>query len=129
MPHPIDDFVAQKIRNARLMRGLTQSGLAAQIGCSFQQLQKYEAGQNRVSASRLYQIATALDVSPGYFFEGVDDRVQSDEIDTTTSRILFALARVESPQIKETLCRMVQAIAKTEEMDGDYDAPAYARTA
>ncbi len=126
MPHPIDDFVAQKIRKSRLMRGLTQSALAAQIGCSFQQLQKYEAGQNRVSASRLYQIATALDVEPGYFFEGIGHDEPNEDIDTTASRILFALAKVDNQQVKETLCRMVQAIAHTDEGVGQAYSPASA---
>lgn len=116
MPHPIDDFVSQRIRQARLLRGLTQSALAAQIGCSFQQLQKYEAGQNRVSASRLFQIAKALSVEPGYFFDGLDTPA-SDDVDNTAARIMFALARVQSPEIRETLCKMVQAIADTEAPD------------
>ncbi|OUD08176.1 hypothetical protein BVC71_14505 [Marivivens niveibacter] len=113
MAHPIDNFVAQKIRTARLMRGLTQSALADHIGCSFQQLQKYEAGQNRVSASRLYEISQALDVAPGYFFDGIENDDETKEIDTTASRILFALAKIEDPTVKETLCRLAQSIAQT----------------
>lgn len=113
MAHPVDDFVAQRIRQARLMRGLTQSGLAAQIGCSFQQLQKYEAGQNRVSASRLYEIAEALDVQPSYFFDGYDSSAPQQEMDNTASRILFALAKVDDPDVRESLCRMVQSIANS----------------
>ena len=118
MAHPIDSFVAQKIRTARLMRGLTQSALADHIGCSFQQLQKYEAGQNRVSASRLYEISQALDVAPAYFFDGIETDAENEEIDTTASRILFALAKIEDPTVKETLCRLVQSIAQTSDDTG-----------
>lgn len=119
MAHPIDLFVAQKIRRTRLMRGMTQSVLADQIGCSFQQLQKYESGQNRVSASRLHEIAQALDVQPGTFFDGIDDNETVETIDTTSSRILFALARIDNPEVKETICKLVQSIANT--LDGDDD--------
>jgi transcriptional regulator with XRE-family HTH domain len=114
MSHPVDEHVAQKIRQARVLRGMTQSALAGQIGCSFQQLQKYEAGQNRVSASRLFQIAKALEVEPAYFFDGIDGEDAQDKFDNTASRIMFALAKVENPDIKETLCRMVQAIADSD---------------
>lgn len=112
MSHPVDVYVAQRIRKARLMRGMTQATLASQIGCSFQQLQKYEAGQNRVSASRLYEIATALSIEPAYFFDGIGKPVE-DQTDSIASRIMFALAKVDNPEVRETLCRMVQSIADT----------------
>lgn len=111
MSHPVDLHVANHIRNARVMRGMTQSALAKNIGCSFQQLQKYETGQNRVSASRLHDIAMALGLPVAHFFEGYDG---SDiaPLDSQTQRIFFALSRVQSPEVKETLCKMVTAIAE-----------------
>ncbi|MGO8920004.1 MAG: helix-turn-helix domain-containing protein [Stellaceae bacterium] len=70
-PHPIDVYVGARIRLQRIMRGLTQSELAKLVGISFQSVQKYERGENRVSASRLHEFATALGVSEQYFFDGV----------------------------------------------------------
>lgn len=62
-PHPIDIHVGKRIRHFRYLRGITLDRLAQQIGVKFQQVQKYENASNRVSASRLYLIAEALDVS------------------------------------------------------------------
>jgi len=70
-PHPIDVYVGARIRLQRIMRGLTQSELAKLVGISFQSVQKYERGENRVSASRLHEFATALAVSEQYFFDGI----------------------------------------------------------
>ena len=70
-PHPIDVYVGGRIRLQRIMRGLTQSELAKLVGISFQSVQKYERGENRVSASRLHEFATALGVSEQFFFDGL----------------------------------------------------------
>ncbi|MBI3418747.1 MAG: helix-turn-helix transcriptional regulator [Proteobacteria bacterium] len=72
-PHPLDTHVGQKLRQRRLMLNLTQEKLAGLLGLTFQQVQKYERGQNRVSASRLYEIARALRVPVAYFFEDTPD--------------------------------------------------------
>jgi transcriptional regulator with XRE-family HTH domain len=78
-PHPIDIYVGSRIRLQRIMRGLTQSELAKLVGISFQSVQKYERGENRVSASRLHEFATALAVPEQFFFDGVGvEPVQSD---------------------------------------------------
>jgi transcriptional regulator with XRE-family HTH domain len=68
-PEPVDVVVGTRVRNARVARGLTQAALAEQLGVSFQQVQKYENGSNRISASRLVQIADTLNVSPVGFLE------------------------------------------------------------
>jgi len=60
------------MRQRREMRGLPQKELARQLGISFQQVQKYESGANRISASKLWQLCSVLDVEPGYFFQGLD---------------------------------------------------------
>jgi transcriptional regulator with XRE-family HTH domain len=72
MPHPVDVHVGQTIRNTRRARALTQQTLAAQVGVKFQQIQKYETGANRVSASRLWEIAQVLDVPVSHFFDGYE---------------------------------------------------------
>lgn len=68
----IDTMVGRKMRLRRMALGLNQSELGAAIGVRFQQVQKYESGANRVSASRLWSVARALDVPVSYFFEGAD---------------------------------------------------------
>lgn len=73
MKHPVDAHVGKRIRHRRWMVGMTQQQLADQVGIKFQQIQKYETGMNRVSASRLWDIAEALGVQIAFFFEGLGD--------------------------------------------------------
>jgi transcriptional regulator with XRE-family HTH domain len=68
---PVDAHIGQKIRTRRNLLGLSQTELADAAGITFQQIQKYEKGVNRVGASRLQQFSEALGVPPSYFFEGV----------------------------------------------------------
>ena len=68
--HPVDVHVGQRIRQRRWMTDTTQQQLAEKVGIKFQQIQKYETGMNRVSASRLWDIADALDCDVSFFFEG-----------------------------------------------------------
>ena len=73
MKHPVDVHVGKRIRHRRWMVGMTQQQLGDGVGIKFQQIQKYETGMNRVSASRLWDIALALDVPINFFFEGIED--------------------------------------------------------
>ena len=73
MTHPVDVHVGKRIRHRRWMVGMTQQQLAGQVGIKFQQIQKYETGMNRVSASRLWDVADALSVPVAYFFEGMEE--------------------------------------------------------
>jgi transcriptional regulator with XRE-family HTH domain len=68
----VDVHVGKRVRHRRWMLGITQQQLAEKVGIKFQQIQKYETGMNRISASRLWDIAEALSVPVAYFFEGVD---------------------------------------------------------
>ncbi len=72
MPHKVDVHVGKRIRQRRWLAGMTQQRLAELVGIKFQQIQKYETGANRVSASRLWDIADALDVNIAHFFEGLE---------------------------------------------------------
>ena len=117
MKHPVDVHVGKRIRHRRWMIGMTQQQLAERVGIKFQQIQKYETGMNRVSASRLWDISDSLEVPISFFFEGLDDRANSSEtvprdlmadkealelvrsyyaIPETQRRRLFELARVLS---------------------------------
>ncbi|MCA0873222.1 helix-turn-helix domain-containing protein [Seohaeicola saemankumensis] len=80
MTHPVDVHVGKRVRHRRWLIGMTQQQLAEQVGIKFQQIQKYETGANRVSASRLWDIADALDVPVSFFFEGLDE-VQKEDAD------------------------------------------------
>ncbi len=70
MKHPVDIHVGKRVRHRRWMMGVTQQQLGEGVGIKFQQIQKYETGMNRISASRLWDIAEALDVPVSFFFEG-----------------------------------------------------------
>ena len=72
MRHPVDVHVGKRVRHRRWMVGMTQQQLGDIVGIKFQQIQKYETGMNRISASRLWDIAQALDVSISFFFEGFE---------------------------------------------------------
>ncbi|NNE79526.1 MAG: helix-turn-helix domain-containing protein [Silicimonas sp.] len=122
MKHPVDVHVGKRIRHRRWLVGMTQQQLAEKVGIKFQQIQKYETGMNRVSASRLWDVAAALTVPVSFFFEGLseekgtaDAAIQADipmdilkdkealelvrsyyAIPETQRRRLFELARVLS---------------------------------
>ncbi|MDC0582730.1 helix-turn-helix domain-containing protein [Paracoccaceae bacterium] len=82
MAHPVDEHVGKRIRQRRWLVGMTQQQLAGHVGIKFQQIQKYETGANRVSASRLWDIASTLGVSINFFFDGLQAekgvKIQSD---------------------------------------------------
>lgn len=77
MTHPVDVHVGKRVRHRRWLVGMTQQQLAEQVGIKFQQIQKYETGANRISASRLWDIADALDVPVSFFFEGLEEGSKS----------------------------------------------------
>ena len=79
MKHPADVHVGKRVRHRRWMVGMTQQQLGDIVGIKFQQIQKYETGMNRISASRLWDIAQALDVSISFFFEGFDGEESAAE--------------------------------------------------
>ncbi|WP_295312832.1 helix-turn-helix transcriptional regulator [Roseobacter sp.] len=83
MAHAVDVHVGKRIRQRRWLVGMTQQKLAECVGIKFQQIQKYETGANRVSASRLWDIADALEVDVAFFFEGLKSGApESRETDT-----------------------------------------------
>ncbi|CAA7625729.1 helix-turn-helix domain-containing protein [Magnetospirillum sp. UT-4] len=76
-PNPIDSHVGGRVRLRRTLLGMTQERLAALLGLTFQQIQKYERGANRIGASRLFDLARVLDVPVGYFFEGLAEEAMA----------------------------------------------------
>ena len=73
MGNDIDVHLGKRLRRRRRLLGLTQQQLAGPVGVRFQQIQKYECGANRISASRLWQLSEALEVPVGYFYDGLSD--------------------------------------------------------
>lgn len=81
MKHNVDVHVGKRIRHRRWMIGMTQQQLAEKVGIKFQQIQKYETGMNRVSASRLWDIARSVDVPVSFFFDGLTDSQVQDGVE------------------------------------------------
>jgi len=88
MKHPVDVHVGKRIRHRRWMVGMTQQQLAEKVGIKFQQIQKYETGMNRVSASRLWDISDALSVPVSFFFEGLTPHEETESAGSLPADIL-----------------------------------------
>lgn len=96
MKHPVDVHVGKRVRHRRWAVGMTQQQLGDAVGIKFQQIQKYETGMNRISASRLWEIGAALNTPVPYFFEGVEgDEIEPSErpIDLLSDKEALELIR------------------------------------
>lgn len=115
--HAIDVHVGARVRALRIQQHLTQSQLAKRLGISFQQMQKYETGANRISASKLYGIAKVLDCAPSYFFEGLE--LDADErhiaLDLEAARLAADIANIESPSARKMLRDLAATLSKLNE--------------
>jgi transcriptional regulator with XRE-family HTH domain len=80
-PNPIDKHVGSRVRMRRMMLGMSQEKLGNNLGLTFQQVQKYEKGTNRIGASRLQQISQILQVPVSFFFEGAPNNTTTPRID------------------------------------------------
>lgn len=117
----VDRYVSMRIRQRRIMLGLTQQQMAELIGVTYQQAHKYETGINRISAGRLYQIARALGVEISYFFEDVEPGgggpARSQEL-MPQQRMLLELARnfasIKSRKHQEALCHLARVLSDSE---------------
>ncbi len=109
-----DKHIGQRLRERRVVLGLSRIAVADGLGITFQQLQKYETGFNRIAAGRLYACAQLLDVPPEYFFEGLEgsdtgttDGTQSDE----ALNLAQAYYGIDDPAKRLSVRKLVQAIA------------------
>lgn len=110
MIHPVDVHVGKRLKALRELRGLTQSDVAKALDLSFQQIQKYELGRNRISASKLYAIAGKLGVQVSYFFEGLDETGDGGPvIDPSNAALAGKIALLDEPAQK-SLTGYVDAI-------------------
>ena len=79
MPNPVDVYVGKRLRLRRTILGLSQQALGKEAGITFQQIQKYERGTNRVGASRLHRFSNVLDVPVNFFFDGYEGKTENSE--------------------------------------------------
>ena len=120
---PLDAMVGAKIRVFRINRGMTQTVLAERIGVTFQQVQKYEKGANRVGASRLSQIASVLGISVGELFESSGEDGSSGVnspvlllAEPGALRVLKAYVRTTDPRVRLSIAKLVESIADRERL-------------
>ena len=128
---PADVHVGKRVRMRRVMLGRSQTQLGDALGVTFQQVQKYEKGTNRISASRLQQISETFQVPVGFFFEGLPDgaggpcapplpNYVSDFLATTDGlNLTKAFMRIPGAQLRRSIVNLVEGIASPEENDGD----------
>jgi transcriptional regulator with XRE-family HTH domain len=129
-PNPIDKHVGSRVRMRRMMINMSQEKLGEKLGITFQQIQKYEKGTNRVGASRLQQIANVLGVPVGFFFEGAPSvesssggftesaspAYVSDFLATSDGLALTkAFMKVSDSKIRRRIVDLVEAIASEED--------------
>ena len=124
-PHPVDVHVGARIRLRRRLLGLSQEKLAEALGLTFQQVQKYERGSNRVSASKLYEISRTLQAPISFFYEGLPDAESGGAMPTSadgspTADLLLttegpalaaAFPRIKSPQARRNLLDLIKTLA------------------
>jgi transcriptional regulator with XRE-family HTH domain len=118
-PDSVDRIVGRNIRIYRLQRGLTQTELADQLDLTFQQVQKYEKGTNRVGSGRLLKIATFLGVPVTALFKGSDEMADTDKqslfdqlAKPHANRLLQAFARIDDDGLRRSVVQLVEEIAK-----------------
>lgn len=116
----VDSRIGERVRERRVLLGLAQEQLAASLGVSFQQLQKYELGTNRVSASRLYQIAHIMNVPIMWFYDGIDasggisrkvSELSKLNSDPETLRFVKAYYRIKDSRARQSLRGMASVLA------------------
>jgi transcriptional regulator with XRE-family HTH domain len=125
-PNPTDKHVGARVRMRRLMLGMSQQKLAAGLGLTFQQVQKYEKGTNRISASRLQQIGNILQAPVSFFFEGAPQPRGAQGSSATASpeyvteflstpqglKLLRAFMRIRNGKLRRSVVQFVQDISQ-----------------
>jgi transcriptional regulator with XRE-family HTH domain len=107
---PADKHVGARVRTRRMILGMTQSELGDACELTFQQIQKYEKGTNRIGSSRLMQIAAALGVPIAHFFEGLDEQTKPRGTEADLNLINTFMATRDGVRLARSIVRMPQAI-------------------
>ncbi len=131
MTHPIDAAVGKNLQNIRVLRGVSQSDLGSQVGVTFQQIQKYEKGVNRVSASKLVEMADALDVAIADFFDGVaaknkpaDQKLDLGAVSIDAVKLVTAFEAIEDKGSRRHILQLVKALGRGSESKMDSEIAA-----
>jgi transcriptional regulator with XRE-family HTH domain len=124
----IDHYIGARLRERRMLLGMTQQQMAELIGVTYQQAHKYEKGINRVAGGRLYTIAQALGVEVSYFYEGLGTNADACK-PTSQQRLLFEMGRnfthITDRRQQEALCSLARALANSyAHPHSEHDEPA-----
>ena len=114
MPHPTDVFVGRKVRESRISKGISQQRLGDHLGVSFQQVQKYERGINRIGCSKLWEISKMLGTPIEYFFEGLGGQTvpANQSISGRTIKLAGQIDAIPDREIRDQVLRLIQACSK-----------------
>ncbi|GAB4572706.1 MAG: helix-turn-helix transcriptional regulator [Rhodothalassiaceae bacterium] len=110
MPDPIDVHVGERVRARRLLAGMSQDAFASKLGITFQQVQKYEKGTNRISASRLYRMAKILNTPISYFFAEMGERQLPPKLRREGLELVRAFNGIESPAMRKQVLQLIEAL-------------------
>ena len=128
-PDPVDVQVGSRLRLRRMSLGISQEKLGEHLGITFQQIQKYEKGTNRISASRLQRISEVLSVPITYLFEGIEappsglgalnetssEFVHDEPPSNETLQLMRAFQRIADPTVRRRVVDLVRSLSPTEE--------------
>ncbi len=128
-PHPIDIHVGSRVKLRRMILGMSQESLGKSLGLTFQQIQKYEKGVNRIGASRMFELSRLLDVPVQFFYDeyggdgpsapGFAENGAGDVMGLLNSSEGVQLCRyfsgIRDPEVKKRVLELVRSIAETEE--------------
>lgn len=105
-PHPVDIHVGSRVRMRRTLLGMSQEKLSDALGLTFQQVQKYENGANRISSSRLFEISRVMDVEVSFFFEEMPAEVTAPDDENI---LIFPAEETKDPLMKRETLELVRA--------------------
>lgn len=112
MAHPVDVHVGRKLKEIRALKRFSQTDVAQRLGLSFQQVQKYEIGSNRIAASRLFELAQIFEISPAYFFEGLENTTQRETSGHDSGiEIINALAAIKDDAVKSRIVTFIEDVS------------------
>ena len=111
-PHPVDVYVGSRVRQRRTLLGMSQEKLGDAIGLTFQQVQKYERGANRIGASRLFELSKILDVPVAFFYEDMPSSTSQQVTDSSRQRVEKSQDYIQDPMAKRETLELVRAYYK-----------------
>ena len=127
-PDPIDVHVGSRVRMRRTLLGKSQTNIGETLGLTFQQIQKYERGANRISSSKLYKLSNLLDVPVAYFFDDMPDQLErdatsfkgekpesfdQDRLSTSeTLELVRNYYKIENPKVRKRIFEFIKGIAQ-----------------